>query len=424
MAHLTGAILSQATTEELALRTLLDAAKTALSIKIVVRESARRQDDEIVEEVVRAALLDLSGNDTPPAGNDPSDLKPNLGGGDGQQGTPRPGGRPTYGSQPSFGTPNPGAITAGGTLYYGDEAQKTAAGRPRGDRGSQAFANDYPALAERLFQKREATPADLEEALTEIAANPLEILGQMASFFDRSDLRALARRLALELIVREAWRKVGRRSGRGKLTSLPYGGEATELDLERTVETLIGKPRPADSDIFIWERRQRQRAYALLLDISGSMKGAKIFYAAMALAAVAVRVQHNPFAVIAFWRDAALLKQLHEAADLEPLLNKLLSLSGRGLTNLELALQAGLEELDRATTQERVGILFSDGLQTAGQPAGPLAAAYPTLHVVGTGDSDESIASCRHLAQLGQGRCAIVSEVGGITQAVNLCLAN
>jgi MoxR-like ATPase len=83
MAHLTGAILSQATTEELALRTLLDAAKTALSIKIVVRESARRQDDEIVEEVVRAALLDLSGNETPPAGNDPSDLKPNLGGGDG-----------------------------------------------------------------------------------------------------------------------------------------------------------------------------------------------------------------------------------------------------------------------------------------------------------------------------------------------------
>jgi Mg-chelatase subunit ChlD len=144
----------------------------------------------------------------------------------------------------------------------------------------------------------------------------------------------------------------------------------------------------------------------------------------MALAAVVVRVQHNPFAVIAFWRDAALLKQLHEAADLEPLLNKLLSLSGRGLTNLELALQAGLDELDRATTQERVGILFSDGLQTAGQPAGPLAAAYPTLHVVGTGDSDESIASCRHLAQLGQGRCAIVSEVGGITQAVNLCLAN
>ena len=417
MAQLTGTVLSQATEDALAWQTLLDAAKTALAIKIVVRESARRQDEEIVEEVVRAVLSDLARPDSPPGGSPPSSLD-----GSGGAGAPQSG-RPDHSQQSAPGTPNPGAITAGGHLYYGDEAQQTAAGRPRGDRGSRAFAQDYPALAEKLFNRNHVEPAELEAALAHEKDDPLQILGQMASFFDRSDLRALARRLAIELIVRQARRNVGTRSGRGKLTSAPYTGQATELDLERTLEILIDKPQVTEQDLFIWERRRRQRSYALMLDISGSMKGAKIFYAALALAAVAVRVQKDPFAVIAFWRDAAMLKQLREAVRLETLLDQLLSLSGRGLTNLELGLRAGLDELDQAVTQERIGILFSDGLQTAGNPAGPLAASFPTLHVVGTGESEESIASCRQLARLGNGRCAIVARAGGISQAVNMCLA-
>ncbi|MGB0385065.1 MAG: AAA family ATPase [Ardenticatenaceae bacterium] len=427
IADLMGLDLSLATRKQAPLEALVDAAKTALAIKIVVRESSRRDDEEIVEEIVMAALAELAESDPDPNnGGNPSDQKqqksgasPRSGGKTGQR---RPRDRFSM-QQSAFGTPNPDAITAKGELYYGDEAQKTAAGRPRGDRGSRTFARDYPQLAKQVFKKKKVNPADLEEALQGEKDDPLDILGQMASFFDRTDLRALARKLAIELMVRDARRNIGRRAGRGKLTSVIYNGDASELDLERTVESLIGNPRPADKDIFVWERRRRKRSYALMLDISGSMKGKKIFYAALALSAVAVRAQKDPFAVVAFWRDAAMLKQLREPADLETLLDKLLSLSGRGLTNLELGLRAGLDQLDSATTQERIGILFSDGLQTAGQSAAPIAAAYPTLHVVGTGESDESIACCQQLATLGHGRCAIVSQAGGIAQAINHCLA-
>jgi hypothetical protein len=50
------------------------------------------------------------------------------------------------------------------------------------------------------------------------------------------------------------------------------------------------------------------------------------------------------------------------------------------------------------------------------------AAAFPTRHVLATG-SEESLASCRRLAALGQGRCAIVETAAGIPEGANRCLA-
>jgi Mg-chelatase subunit ChlD len=225
------------------------------------------------------------------------------------------------------------------------------------------------------------------------------------------------------LLVRTARHDVAGRSGRGRLTSVPFRGSEAELDLERTLEVLFAKPRPGDEDMYVLERRRRRRAYALMLDISGSMKGKAIFHAALALATVAVRVRQDPFAVVAFWREAAILKRRDEALPLDALLDRLLSLSGRGLTDIGLGLRVGLDELEGADAQERIGILFSDGLQTAGEPADLLAAAFPTLHVVATGQSTESIETCRHLAEVGNGRCAAVAQVGGIAEAINACLA-
>ena len=108
---------------------------------------------------------------------------------------------------------------------------------------------------------------------------------------------------------------------------------------------------------------------------------------------------------------------------MDTLLDRVLSLPGRGLTDVGLGLQVGLEELGGADTQERIGLLFSDGLQTAGEPAEPIAAAFPTLHVVATGGGDESLSRCRRLADLGGGRCARIETASGIPAAINRCLA-
>src|SRR5262249_43625721 len=175
-------------------------------------------------------------------------------------------------------------------------------------------------------------------------------------------------------------------------------------------------------DVRVLERCSRRSSYALMLDVSGSMKGAKVFYASLALAAAAARVRSAPLAVVAFWRDATTLKHLSEPLELAPLVDFLLSLSGRGLTDLNLGLRTGLAELAGAATDERVGILFSDGLQTAGEPADAIAAAFPTLHAVGTGDDLDSRRRWAQPAALGRGRFACVDGMEGIAPALSACL--
>jgi len=396
-------------------RSLVAAAQAALAIKVAVRESARRDADDVVAEVVLAALAETP--DPPPGAPDAADHDEGVGPEGTQVDPDRLG---AVAPDRADGSPRASG-TQPGRVYLGDEAQQAATRRRAGQRTFYGFAARHPHLADRLRD-----PVDrgvLEAALADAEVEPLDVLAELVDLADRADLRSLARRLAREVIVRQARRDIGGRGTRGRLTSVPYRGEAGDLDLERSLERLLTTPRPADEDLFVLERRRRRRAYALMLDISGSMKGAAIFQAALALAAVAVRVASDPFAVIAFWRDAAVLKRLDESVPLDLLLDRVLSLGGRGLTDLGLGLQAGLDELERADTQERIGLLFSDGVQTAGPPAAPIAAAFPVLHVVATGRSAESIAACQRLAAIGDGRCAVVSDLSGIPAAINACLA-
>ncbi len=417
LAMLRGVTPSRAPGDEDARRALVAAAQTAFSIKIPVREASRRTADEIVAEVVDAALGD------PPPPDDPEGARPDPDGteneapeGNGGEGAPsqqRSGG--------NGGVSGTSSAAAGGRVYVGEEAYGATARRVAGGRMYASFVREHPDLAERL-RGGEKDPAALEEALEGEPGDPLETLGEMADLYDRADLRALARRLARELVVRVARHNEAGRSGRGRLVSVPYAGQGAELDLDRSLERVLSTPHPADEDLYVLDRRHHRRAYALVLDASGSMKGPAIFRAALALSTFAARVAPDPFAIVAFWREAAVLKRLHEDVPLDTLLDRVLSLPGRGLTDVGLGLRVGLEELGGADTQERVGLLFGDGLQTAGEPAEDIAAAFPLLHVVATGQSEESLSRCRRLADLGGGRCARVETASGIPAAINRCL--
>jgi Mg-chelatase subunit ChlD len=291
-----------------------------------------------------------------------------------------------------------------------------------GRRTYGAFAREHPELAEQL-RRGESGLGALEEALEEQPGDRLELLGEMTELYDRADLRELARRLAREILVREARQSLAGRSGRGRLVSVPYTGQAAELDLDRSLERLLSTPHPSDKDLNVFDRRHHRRAYVLILDISGSMEGPALFHAALALATFAVRVAPDPFAIVAFWREMSVLKRLHEDVPLDTLLDRMFSLAGQGLTDVGLGLRAGLEELEGADAQERVGLLFSDGMQTVGEPAEPIAAAFPLLHVVATGRGEESRSRCRRFADFGGGRCAVIETASGIPAAINYCLA-
>jgi len=418
LTNLRGITPSRAPGDEDARHALVVAAQTAFSIKISVREASHRTADEIVAEVVDAALANsVRPPDGPEGSQSPSD-------GVQEDFVREVGGERRTSQNSGEAGAAPGALSweTDGWVYIGEEAYGATARRAVGGTMYASFVRKHPELAERLHWGK-FNPAALEEALEDTPGDPLELLGEMADLYDRADLRALARRLARELVVRAAQRNAAGRSGRGRLVSVPYGGQGVELDLDRSLERILSTLHPADEDLYVLDRHHHRRAYALVLDASGSMKGPAIFRAALALATFATRVSPDPFAVVAFWREAAVLKRLHEDLPLDTLLDRVLSLPGQGLTNVGLGLRVGLDELGAADTQERTGLLFSDGLQTAGAPAEPVAAAFPLLHVVATGQSEESLSRCRHLADLGGGRCTEIRTAAGIPAAINRCLA-
>jgi MoxR-like ATPase len=413
LAILRDVTLSRAPADEQARRTLVGAAQTAFSVKIVVREAARRTADEVVEEVVNAALTNPPPRDKAP---EQSEAEPDEAGDETspesgeEEGQPRRSSRDGTGAHCSPGEESERVKVT--EVAYGSSGRRTYG----------AFAREHPELAVQL-RRGESGLGALEEALEKQPGDRLELLGEMTELHDHADLRDLARRLAREILVREARQSLAGRSGRGRLVSVPYAGQAAELDLDRSLERLLSTPHPSDKDLNVLDRRHHRRAYALILDISGSMEGPALFHAALALSTFAVRVAPDPFAIIAFWREMSVLKRLHEDVSLDTLLDRMFSLAGQGLTDVGLGLRAGLEELEGADAQERVGLLFSDGMQTAGEAAEPIAAAFPLLHVVATGRGEGSRTRCRRLADFGGGRCAVIETASGIPAAINYCLA-
>lgn len=418
LAELRDVTLYRAPGDEKARRTLVAAAQTAFSVKIVVREAARRTADEVVEEVVNAAL---AAPPSPEEDPEPSESEPDEAGDGASLESGEEEGQPRHSYGDGAGAPGSSG-GAGERVKAGEEAYGSSARRAAGQRTYGAFAKEHPGIAEQLCRGESGLGA-LEKALEEQPGDRLEILGEMTDLYDRPDLRELARRLAREIVVREARQSVAGRSGRGRLVSVPYAGHVAELDLDRSLERLLSTPHPADEDLYVLDRHHHRRAYTLILDASGSMKGPALFHAALALATFAIRVAPDPFAIVAFRGEVSVLKRLHEDVPLDTLLDRTLSLPGQGLTDVGLGLQAGLGELEGADARERVGLLFSDGMQTVGEPAEPIAAAFPLLHVVATGRGEESRSRCRRLADFSGGRCAVIETAAGIPAAVNHCLA-
>jgi Mg-chelatase subunit ChlD len=239
---------------------------------------------------------------------------------------------------------------------------------------------------------------------------------------DPEALRERARRLARELLLRLPRRTPTRAAGRGKLTSIRYRFNSDDLDLDRTLEEIAGNPFPEAQDFWVYERVRTRRAYALMLDVSGSMRGEQLVHAAVAAGALATAIERDDLAVVAFWRDAAVLEALSAQVDAERLLTRVLALSARGLTNLHLGLELGLRELSRSSAQERVGILFSDCGHNLGDDPLALARRFDVLHVVGTSDAPARVRACHDVAARGGGRCVFATTLEEIPAAINACV--
>lgn len=233
----------------------------------------------------------------------------------------------------------------------------------------------------------------------------------------------LAQRIARRLSIRRRPRDPRAERGSGRLASVPYRYRSDDIDLDRTLEVLTERPVPEDTDIIVRERMRSRRDVVLVVDVSGSMRGEKVRMAAATVAALSADLRDDRLAVVAFWSDAALLSPLDVATPAARLLDQLLRIPARGLTNVGFGLVVAHAELARSAARRRTAVLLTDAVHNAGPDPRPPARRFPELHVLLQTDGEHDAPLAADLARLGHGRLAAVATHRDVAPALNRLLA-
>ena len=233
-----------------------------------------------------------------------------------------------------------------------------------------------------------------------------------------------AREIATRLAVPRPRTDRTARRGAGEVASVPYRGGSDDIDLDRTVEQLAEHPVPEDEDIVVRERVTTTRSVVLLVDVSGSMRGERVRTAAAAVGALAAELTRDNLAVIAFWSDAAVLSRFGAHVPPERLVEAMLRVPARGLTNVAFPLQVARRELARVPARDARVLLLSDCVHNAGPDPRPFAARLPRLDVLldTTGEQDPDLA--RDLVRLGRGRLRQVAAYRDVAPALSAFFAS
>lgn len=228
-----------------------------------------------------------------------------------------------------------------------------------------------------------------------------------------------AREIAARLAVPRPRRDRTARRGRGEVASVPYRGGSDDIDLDRTLEQLTEHPVPEDEDIMVRERVATVRSVVLLVDLSGSMRGERARTAAAAVGALAAELARDNLAVIAFWSDAAVLSHLGQRVPPERLVESMLRIPARGLTNIAFPLRVARRELARIPARDARVLLLSDCVHNAGPDPRTFAALLPRLDILldVTGEQDPELA--RDLVRLGRGRLRQVRAYRDVAPALS-----
>jgi Mg-chelatase subunit ChlD len=216
-------------------------------------------------------------------------------------------------------------------------------------------------------------------------------------------VRAMAQEIASRLAMPRPRRQAGSRRGVGELASLPYRGGSDDIDLDRTLEVLTERPVPEDSDIVVRDRLLSRRSVVVVVDVSGSMRGERVQVAAATVGALAGQLARDDVAVLAFWSDAAVLLPFGRAVRPLALLDDLLRIPARGLTNVAFPLAEARARLAAARGRDSRVLLLSDCVHNAGPDPRPEAVRLPRLDVLVDVSGEHDLDLARDLAAAGRG---------------------
>lgn len=240
------------------------------------------------------------------------------------------------------------------------------------------------------------------------------------------DVDRMARQISRSLALRRTWRDADLQPGGGRPISAPYRYRSDEIDLDRTLEVLTERPVPEDTDIVVRESVRRSIDVVLMVDVSGSMRGEKVKVAAATVAALSGALSGpgagHRLALVGFWSDAAVLEPLTGMTPPVTLLDRLLRIPARGLTNVHFGLVVGDAVLRTSAARRRVGVLLTDAVHNAGPDPGLLARRFRELHVLVQTDGEHDLPLARDIARLGKGALAPIRNHRDVATALNRVL--
>lgn len=198
----------------------------------------------------------------------------------------------------------------------------------------------------------------------------------------------------------------------------------TDLDLDATLDEAASL---RELDPWVETRTPEPQPLVICIDTSLSMTGEKLALAAVALGVVALQFPDEPFVLIAFESEPAVLKRLDEVLSLEELLARFMDVPAQGYTDLEAALKEAAtasRQVGEASGRRPVCVLVSDGKYTAGRDPGYLGSAFSHLEVIKMGEDDGGRELCAELARRGRGRVRGVGDLAELPRVMYEVIKN
>jgi len=228
-----------------------------------------------------------------------------------------------------------------------------------------------------------------------------------------------AQQIAARLSIPRPRRDFTARRGTGELASVRYRGGSDDIDLDATLENLVGHPVPADDDIIVRERLGTRRSVVLAVDISGSTRGERIRTTAATVGALAAELDRDDLGVLAFWSDAVMLTTLGHRVSPARLLEDLLRIPAQGLTNIYFPLQLARRQLATVPARDARVLLLSDCMHNAGPDPRIAAVGLSRLDVLLDTSGEHDAEMARDLVRLGHGKLAQVADHRTVAPALS-----
>ncbi|MFX1590289.1 MAG: VWA domain-containing protein, partial [Promethearchaeota archaeon] len=147
----------------------------------------------------------------------------------------------------------------------------------------------------------------------------------------------------------------------------PYtiGDDFENIDLEETIFNLLEKGKELDhidyDDFYVYETAKGLRSACFELDISGSMSGDKLAYMSICVTMLCYGMRKDELGIAFFESNTHVLKELDKKVDMEKLADDLLSVTARGGTRLQSAIEwANKQFKENSSSREKLNVLFTD----------------------------------------------------------------